>query len=309
MILGQAQLIGGDAVRDILKPFEISRETGLVFTAMRHNELFGTMSYTINYAYFLLLSLILFLCFRGKMVKNVIVIWSFVLLLFLSIYLSGSRSAFLAAFIGILFYAHLIHGVKASAPIMVCFLLTLFLAFLFFDKGSTNQNFWFFLSPDYPHILEAQRLGFIKVFIDYIGDPHLFYGLSSDKSFVVSYISDKYNLPFYLAEKTLNSIEDVYWVTLVIYYGIIGLSFYILFIYFLYRKLKTLRMKGLITDLQERLFLASKILIFLLIPLNFFSQAFEVRHFSFYFWAVIGIAASHFCQADTMSTNENLANK
>jgi hypothetical protein len=295
VLIGAAQFLGGDAVQVFFKPFELSEETGISFTAMKHDELFGTMAHTINYAYYLLVTLVLILCFREFLLKSTVLRWTFALLLLAAIYLSGSRSAFLAAFIGILLYIHSTQGIKASASMVLGIFLVLVLAFFFVEKGSTNVDFWFFLSPDFLKALEAQRLGLVRIFISFMDDPHVLYGLSSDKDFVVNYISGNFSLPYFFAERTLKSIEDVYWIALTTYYGIIGLVLFVFFLFFLYKKLDILRTESLKTDLQERLFLASKILLLLNIPLNFVGQAFEARHYSYYFWALLGMTASQLC--------------
>lgn len=292
VLIGAAQLFGGEAVLNIFKPFELSSEAGIKFSAMKHDELFGTMSYTTNYASYLLLSIVVLLCFRGALIRGVFLNAFFLTLIVAAIFLSGSRSAFLSALLAILLYVHAMWGIRASAFLTASGVAVLVFATLFLEKGTTNVDFWFFLTPEYLQTLEAQRLGLLRIFMSYASDPHFLFGLSSDKGFVVEYLARKYSLPELFAESTLYSIEDVYWVALAIYYGLIGLLLFIFFLLFLYKKLAALKDASMRSDLQERLFLASKIMMMLLVPLNFVGQAFEVRHLSFYFWALLGMTAS-----------------
>lgn len=306
--IGIAQFIAGGYIRDIFKPRELYTIEYAV-TALRKgvNESFGTMAYTINYAFFLVAGLVCSLCFGKYFSKHKIIFGAGSVYLLAAIYCSGSRSAFLSALIAIGLFIYYRHGIRLLFYV-VPLSLSLFMAILFLDKGGSYKDFWYFLSPGFIGSLEAQRLGMTKIFIDYASniDRHLLFGLSSDKQYFVNYIATNYRMPMFFSQSTLTMFEDVYWVALTFYYGIVGLMLFSVVIYFIYKEVAIFKETGNITSFQSDLILTCKVMLLLLIPVNFVNQILAVRQFSFYVWAVIGFTLSLLYSS---RQNEDIADK
>jgi len=124
-------------------------------------------------------------------------------------------------------------------------------------------------------------------FLEYIQDDHLFWGLSPDKEHMTHYIINTYNLPHFI-KSLVFLMEDVYWLALFIYYGILGLGIFVFILYLFYNQIRKIEVQATRNSITHNSALMCKVLILSTIPLNFIMQAFEVRHFSFYFWAMLG---------------------
>lgn len=293
--IGYFQFLGGEAVRDMFKPRYLVEETDLTFTAlMSGTDTFGTMAYTINYASYLLVGMVFFISFSKRLNIGLFTLYVGIAYFMIALYLSNSRSAFIAASMAIILYYSMIGRLTKLSyfRIVAITAVLLLLTYLFVEKGTTNVDFWYFLSPNFYDMLESQRLGMLRVFQAAFGDPRLLFGLSPDKSFVVDHIVHNYKLPPLLAETSVRYIEDVFWVALIFYYGLIGVALLLLFLIHIYKKLRELERSGIITDFQQNMISSCKILLFLLIPMNFLNQTLKVRHFSFYLWLIIGFSLS-----------------
>lgn len=306
--IGIAQYFIGGSIRDIFKPRELETIEYAV-TALRKGstESFGTMAYTINYGFFLVIGLVFSLCFGKYFSKHRVLFSIGILYLFVAIYCSGSRSAFLSALISIGLFMYYRYGIRLLFYV-VPLSLSLFMAIIFLDTGGSARNFWYFLSPGYINSMESQRLGMIKIFIDYLAniDNHLLFGLSSDKQYFVNYISANYRMPIFFKRSTLTIFEDLYWVALTFYYGIIGLLLFSMVIINIFKEVSIFKETGSANPLQSDLIVTCKIMLLLLIPVNFVNQMFAVRQFSFYVWAVIGFTLS---LLHSSRNNENITNK
>ena len=292
--IGTLQFFGGDLIRNLFEPRKLYSIQYAV-TALRKGsgESFGTMAYTINYAFFLVVSLVFILGFGKYFSKHKFMLNAGSLFLVVAIFFSGSRAAFLSALIAIGLYTYYRYGIRIIFYLMPLF-VGLIMLVLFVDKGSSSKDFWYFLSPRYVDNLESQRLGMIKLFLSYVSalDPHLLYGLSSDKSFFVDYISANYKLPLFFSKGTIGAFEDVYWIALIFYYGIIGFILFALFLFFIYKKIIAFEKFSDITDIHSDMLVTCKILFLLIIPLQFVNQTLEVRQFAFYMWAIVGFTLS-----------------
>ncbi|MBI5971501.1 MAG: hypothetical protein HY884_10155 [Deltaproteobacteria bacterium] len=301
--IGNLQYIGGDAVLEFFRPRELSGEMGIAFTTVTGDEVFGTMAYTISYASFLLIGLVFLFVFGTRVGLGTAAIGAGAAYLFAAILFSGSRAAFLSAIIAGGLYIFFKRGIRVVFYLTPGILVLLFVL-LYADKGNTSRDFLFFLSPQYLDNLESQRLGMVRIFLDYLtsADRHLLYGLSPDKQFLTDYLAMNYRMPYLFSEKMLKAFEDVYWLALLFYYGIIGLSFFALTLYYLYKKLMAFNLLADVDGFRKDALLACRILMLLLIPLNLVNQTFEVRQFSFYLWAFMGLTFSVLSQPNGKGT-------
>lgn len=308
-IIGYVEIIGGNTIVSFFAPRLIDNpELGIVFTstlAVINNtgEIFGTMPYTINYSLFLVIGTVLWIHFAKYLykIKSSLIFFLGVIFLIVPIYFSGSRVGFFAAILAILLSVGMKYGVRAFFLGLSIIVSIFLLLFPFLPRYGNNQSFWAFLSPDFINILKAQRLGLLESFLENLFNPTLITGLGSNRLTVWNFIVTVWNLPFYMGQ----IIGDVYWLALILYYGYLGLFIFIMFLGILYYKLNKLFKTS--SHIQKEIVNCSKILLLLLIPLNFFNQAFEVRTFSFYLWAILALALSH--EEKRRNNFENPTNK
>ena len=293
--VGILQYYSASNVRSFFQPRELTAVQYAV-TAIKKGsgESFGTMANTINYAFFLVIGLVVLItlnkhAFNYKVATMIFIVFY----LMLGIYASGSRSAFLSVLIIIGLYIYYKYNIRILLYFMPL-LLGLVFMIMFADVGTSAQDFWFFLSPGYLDMLESQRLGMIRILVDYIGamDPHLLFGLSPDKSHLVQYLSMHYKMPLFFSELTLQAFEDVYWAALLFYYGAVGLFIYVLMIFSIYKKVVGNGRHNNLSAFHIDLILTTKIMLVMLIPVNMFGQILVVRQYAFYMWMMVGIALS-----------------
>lgn len=302
--LGIFQFAGGIATRDFLAARHVSEDVAGItagFTGDRFegvNDLMGTMGNTIAYAMFLLvgMSILIVICkMRGFR------FWLGYCVLFVSIYLSGSRSVVLVAIFLLLMNYGLVFGfVKLSQRLWLLLLLLLLLTPMIFISdfvinAEDNRSFSYIFTPEY--IMEAlnQRLGILVYICPQIGlSANSLIGFSPDKFVFIDFV--RINLPMIpqiLVDVLQDVLEDVYWVALFIYYGWIGLGLWVLFLIGVAKKIKFIRDQFLSLTLT---YISTVTLLLLLatIPLNFLNQAFEVRGFSFYLWLMCGLTLASY---------------
>jgi len=257
------------------------------------------MGRTVNYSFFVMIGLVFWTLFGGLVVRGRGLLLAGIFYLLLGIFLSGSRASLFTALFCLFLAVYFVNGIKKAALLsgLTAIVASPYLAFLasYAGFGSSNKSFLYFLSPDYLHNLQHQRLGVIEYFVvPYLRDSHLLFGLGPDRDYVVSYLIQKFNIPTFMNAIGQGILEDVYWAALVLYYGILGLLILALFIVFVYRKIGSYEPEFRGDLFRSRLIVACKILLITLLPLNLTNQAFEVRQFSFYLWVLIGFALSIF---------------
>lgn len=134
-----------------------------------------------------------------------------------------------------------------------------------------------------------QRLGVVVYIAPKIifNKENMFGFLSAD--LVVDYIQENIlDVPDILIKVLPLMIDDVYWVAMYLYYGVIGFSLYALFLISIYKKL-TINKHNFRSPLIQQLYLVSISLLLIAMPLNFINQALVTRTFSFYLWLFIGL--------------------
>jgi hypothetical protein len=113
------------------------------------------------------------------------------------------------------------------------------------------------------------------------GPQHVIFGLGSNQEFVYQTITSYGEVPkmlFY--DKNFSSLRDVYWVAMLLHYGIFGLSIIFFLLYRLYVLAKRL------SDQKKHMV---QTLLLLAFVLGFVNQPLDVKSFSFLFWVVMGL--------------------
>jgi hypothetical protein len=295
VIIGLLQVALGPSFSMFFLPRLTAEEIGgvkIVYTSLKElglsQGIFGTMIRTIEYGLFLIVGLILW---QVKFQKSTVRYWIGIMLFLFLIYWSGSRAIFLVGLISVIIHQYYLGKIGTKVVLALLLTLVLLVPLLLMDLNFSENYVLEVFSKDYIDLAKKQRLGILLVMLpEFFKDGliHIFFGYSADHTLLFERFRSIENRPSLLM-KSAAPIEDVYWIALLYYYGITGLFLLILFFYRIWRVIKTQFMSSLLISNNKILFIAV-ILLLLTIPLNFFNQAFEVRHFSFYLWLVIGIA-------------------
>jgi len=301
MIFGLFQFAGGFAARDFLAARDVSDTVAGItmdFTGDRFediNDLMGTMGNTIAFGMFLLVGISMWLvAHRLGGLKY----WLGFCVLFLAIYLTGSRSVILSAlFLLLVDYGLVFSFGKLSRRLLLLIPLAIPLLFLseYLIDTENHKSFSYIFTSDYIQEALNQRLGILV----YIGpqisiSPHSLLGYSPDKFVFIDFVHAHLTMvPQILVDVLEYVIEDVYWVALFIYYGWIGLIIWGLFLFNIWKKLAFIKEQSMSSTLL-RLSSMTILLLIVSIPLNFLNQAFEVRAFSFYLWLICGLTLAFY---------------
>jgi len=73
-------------------------------------------------------------------------------------------------------------------------------------------------------------------------------------------------MPPFFSESTLKAFEDVYWIALILYYGIVGVILFVMAMYYLYKGIISKESNHYITSFQSDLILTCKIMFLCLFP-------------------------------------------
>jgi len=292
LFFGFFQLIGGFPVRDFLAARSTTEGIGGItknFTGDRfedRNDLMGTMGDTISYAYFLLIGFVFWI------VKNSIngrKVWLLSLIFVILIYLSGSKAVFLTSvmvLMGYLFWQYSFKRILIWCALI--FPSVLIIAGIFISTDNIAE-----VQTSSSHLLEGMmnsRLGVITYILPkLLFSPHNIIGFSPDKYFFTEFVTVNFPaVPFILIAVLPHVLEDVYWVAMYVYYGMIGFALWLFFLVAFYKRISG--SLGLLSFYDNYLTKVAIVLLLTTLPLNLLNQAFEVRTFSFYLWLFCGLA-------------------
>lgn len=258
-------------------------------------EIFGTFRVTISYAYLLMIGAILVMVSKVKV--GPLGPRTLAALLIVMIYFSGSRIALLMTLaIYATYFVNLKLGTLSRAKIATFTLagillsVSLYSYVLSLDLNFERNTLGYVFSPDYIEAARNGRLGVIFIVLPQLMDnPQFFVGYGADWTFIVNNVVQAERIANFTLVATLEkTIEDVYWVALLLYYGVIGMVIFILFLMKLFRRLSEIALdhRGWIGEVAE----TARLLFLANIALNFVNQAFEVQINSIVLWGYAGIA-------------------
>lgn len=299
IMVGAFQLFGGIYARDILAARRVTdgiNGIAIDFTGDRFegvNDIFGTMGNTINFAYFMLIGLTLWI-FSHK--ENNIKFWFITIFIFIFIFLTGSRGSMLAGILLIIGHQiwskgwkNIIFPTLTIIAIIIPMTLIQDIYSNTHGDGSTKSVSSLF-TDEYLEAALNQRLGVIV----YIA-PNVLFNVENLLGFVstdiaVDYIQNKLpTVPNILISVLALMMDDVYWVAMYLYYGIAGFFFFSLFLISIYINIRRIDSKST-TPLCHRLAMISISLLLISIPLNFINQTLVTRAFSYYLWLFCALA-------------------
>jgi len=300
LVVSLIQLVGPVSVDQFFFPrVRVTEVAGVQFksTAIREAEkgyIFGTMTNTISYGGFLLVGLATYVT-RYIRDRRTLSYWGTVAVFLFLAYMSGSRAVTFAVIllVGVDYYL----GGETGRFLKVGTLTFLSLSLLLFLSGINLMDLHIFevFSAEYLRVAMTQRLGILlEVVPQFLSELRLvdvLFGLSPDRSILNRFVTEMTEIPAVLTGNVA-VIEDVYWVALPVYYGLVGLALFGGFLLLIFGQLYRIARWGK-ELLERRLARIALLLLVVAIPLNLIGQYFETRQFSFYLWLMVGVCLSY----------------
>ena len=313
--VGILQGFGGSTLYDFFLPRAtdlsvagFTKEFRLLEIGREIGSIYGTLGDTVIYGVFMILVFIVYLS-RIRRLEYLNLLGACVLFFFIA--RSYSRAATFSAILagGAWYYFH--YGWKktlrlAIATAMVFGLLLTIVNPFNLEYVSPRKarvglvgNVTGVFSGSYVRIAQRQRLGALigNVPTVLLNKPILGYGADQNRAIEGLNMSGR---SFLLKELTKEGFKDVYWVAILCFYGVLGLVFFALIFYKLFRCAFSLYQRSTETSsLVGRSVLASRLtqrvaiimlcLVAVTVFLLFFNRTLEFRGYGFYFWLCAGL--------------------
>ena len=312
---GLIQWVGGPAAFDFFLPRAstlgiagFTKEYRLLEIGREIGSIYGTLGDTVIYGIFMILVLIVYLS-RVRQLEYLNLLGAAVLFFFIA--RSYSRAATFSALLagGAWYYFH--YGWKktlqlACATVLVFgFLLAVVnpfnLEYINPRKAKVGLvgNVTGVFSGSYVRIAQKQRLGALigNVPTVLVNKPILGYGADQNTTIERLNMSKR---SFLLKILSKSGFKDVYWVAILCFYGILGLGFFALIFYQLFRAALNLYKRSVSTSsvietdaptsrVTQRIAIIMLCLVAVTVFLLFFNRTLEYRGYGFYFWLCAGL--------------------
>lgn len=312
---GLIQWVGGPAAFDFFLPREstlgiagFTKEYRLLEIGREIGSIYGTLGDTVIYGIFMILVLIVYLS-RVRQLEYLNLLGAAVLFFFIA--RSYSRAATFSALLagGAWYYFH--YGWKktlqlACATILVFgFLLAVVnpfnLEYINPRKARVGLvgNVTGVFSGSYVRIAQKQRLGALigNVPTVLVNKPIFGYGADQNSTIEGLNMSKR---SFLLKILSKSGFKDVYWVAILCFYGLLGLGFFALIFYQLFRAALNLYKRSISTPstirqvapaarVTQQIAIIMLCLVAVTVFLLFFNRTLEYRGYGFYFWLCAGL--------------------
>ena len=312
---GFIQWVGGPTAFDFFLPRAstlgiagFTKEYRLLEIGREIGSIYGTLGDTVIYGIFMILVLIVYLS-RVRQLEYLNLLGA--VLLFFFIARSYSRAATFSALLagGAWYYFH--YGWKktlqlACATVLVFGLLLVVvnpfgLEYINPRKARVGLvgNVTGVFSGSYVRIAQKQRLGALigNVPTVLINKPILGYGADQNSTIEGLNMSKR---SFLLKILSKSGFKDVYWVAILCFYGLLGLGFFALIFYQLFRAALNLYKRSISTSsviergppasrVTQRIAIIMLCLVAVTVFLLFFNRTLEYRGYGFYFWLCAGL--------------------
>lgn len=295
-LVSLVQIAGPPSVDQFFFPrVQDTEVAGVQFKSTAYKEaesgyIFGTMTNTISYGGFLLVGLATYVT-RYIRRRRRLFYWGTVAIFFLLAFMSGSRAVTFAVAL-LAGVDHYLSGRTGRFLRTGALALLPFAALVFFlGIDVADLHIFQVFSAEYLQIAMEQRLGIVlnilPQFLTNLSVADILFGLSVDQTIINQFLSNMMGVPAVLVGN-VRTIEDVYWVALLVYHGLAGLTLFVGFFVGVFQQVYRIAQGG---DglLQRRLARIALLLLVVTVPLNLIAQYFETRQFSFYLWLLVGI--------------------
>ena len=313
--LGGIQWLGGPSAFDFFLPREATLTIGGFTKKYRLLELgreigsvYGTLGDTVIYGVFMILVLIVYLS-RVRRLEYLNLLGAAVLFFFIA--RSYSRAATFSALLagGAWYYFHF--GWKRTLQLAGVTLLAFSLLLAVVNPFNLEYinprkarvglvgNVTGVFSGSYVRIAQKQRLGALigNVPTVLLNKPILGYGADQNTTIERLNMSKR---SFLLKVLSKEGFKDVYWVAILCFYGVLGLGFFALIFYCLFRAALKLYRRSISTSalvergastarLTQQVAIIVLCLVAVTVFLLFFNRTLEFRGYGFYFWLCAGL--------------------
>lgn len=315
LVIGIIQWVGGPPAFDFFLPREstlsvagFTKEYRLLEIGREIGSIYGTLGDTVIYGVFMILVLVIYLS-RIRRVAYLNLLGALVLFLFIA--RSYSRAATFSALLagGAWFYFH--HGwrktLRLALGTLVIFAMLLIvvnpfnLEYVNPRKARVGMvgNVTGVFSGSYVRVAQKQRLGALMGNVPTVIVNKPFLGYGADQNTTIEKLNASQR-SFLLKVLSKNGFKDVYWVAILCFYGILGLLFFALIFYQLFRAALRLYKRSTSTVAMDRRTYISNLitqrvaiivlcLVAVTVFLLFFSRTLEFRGYGFYFWLCAGL--------------------
>ena len=317
LVAGIVQWVGGTPAFDFFLPREstltiggFTKEYRLLELGREIGSVYGTLGDTVIYGVFMILVLIIYLS-RIRRLEYLNLLGAAILFFFIA--RSYSRAATFSALLagGAWFYFH--HGWKKTFRLALATGLVFGLLLVVVNPFSLEYinprkarvglvgNVTGVFSGSYVRVAQKQRLGALigNVPTVLVNKPILGYGADQNTTIERLNMSKR---SFLLKVLSKNGFKDVYWVAILCFYGILGLGFFALIFYQLFRAALRLYKRsidpsstvaaGLVpvrSGVTQRIAIIMLCLVAVTVFLLFFNRTLEFRGYGFYFWLCAGL--------------------
>ncbi len=297
------------------------KEFTVLTSGIEQGAIIGTLGHSVNLALFLLIQFILsFTLIINKFFKGFyrFILYIFTCLTFIAILFTYSRGVIISSLIAIIIILYLnkkkLALLTISSIISLIFILMILInintgvEYKHVKKEYVNpiENIRMIFSNEYLEATEGSRQWILQEIGGFLLKNIVLIGFSPDEFTTREKIANtsKGNLERILYYK---AFEDVYWIAILAYFGIIGLS---LFLYILYKLFKTSIYVMYKTNNYIYYIISQSLitLLIIIIPLTFIVRTFEFRAFGFYFWFLAGLVTNEYLRIKR-AKNESTSNK
>ena len=306
---GVVQWMGGPAAFNFFLPREstvsiggFTKEYRLLELGREIGSVYGTLGDTVIYGVFMILVLVVYLS-RIRRLEYLNLLGAAVLFFFIA--RSYSRAATFSALLAGAAWYYFHYGWKKTLRLALT--TTLIFGILLaivnpFNLEYINPrkarvglvgNVTGVFSGSYVRVAQKQRLGALigNVPTVLVNKPILGYG--ADQNTTIDRLNASQR-SFLLKILSKNGFKDVYWVAILCFYGILGLSFFALIFYRLFRAALNLYKRSVSTPLvasrlTQQISIIMLCLVAVTVFLLFFNRTLEFRGYGFYFWLCAGL--------------------
>ncbi len=312
---GLIQWVGGPDAFDFFLPREstlgiagFTKEYRLLEIGREIGSIYGTLGDTVIYGIFMILVLIVYLS-RIRQLEYLNLLGAAILFFFIA--RSYSRAATFSALLAAAAWYYFHYGWKKTLRLAgaMALIFGLLLAVVNpFNLEYINPrkarvglvgNVTGVFSGSYVRIAQKQRLGALigNVPTVLINKPILGYGADQNSTIEGLNMSKR---SFLLKILSKSGFKDVYWVAILCFYGILGLGFFALIFYQLFRAALNLYKRSVSTSsviergapvsrVTQQVAIIMLCLVAVTVFLLFFNRTLEYRGYGFYFWLCAGL--------------------
>ena len=307
--VGVVQWFGGPTAFNFFLPRQstlsiggFTKEYRLLELGREIGSIYGTLGDTVIYGVFMILVLVVYLS-RIRRLEYLNLLGAAMLFFFIA--RSYSRAATFSALLAGGAWYYFQYGWKKTLRLALVILIAFSILLAIVNPFNLEYinprkarvglvgNVTGVFSGSYVRVAQKQRLGALigNVPTVLVNKPILGYG--ADQNTTIERLNSSQR-SFLLKILSKNGFKDVYWVAILCFYGLLGLGFFALIFYKLFRAALNLHRRSVSTPLvssrlTQQIAIIMLCLVAVTVFLLFFNRTLEFRGYGFYFWLCAGL--------------------